>query len=122
MAKILIIDDEVGFCEAFSALLRGKQHEVDAVLDPREGIEKVRTKSYDLIFLDVLMPKLEGRQVLEEIQKICQTPVVIMSGYLPVDKDQDILRAGAFGSLRKPLESKQVFDLVEKALKQQNKN
>lgn len=118
MAKILIIDDEVKFCDAFSALLRGRNHEVEIASDPREGIEKVRTQSYDLVFLDVLMPEMEGGGALEAIRKISQTPVVIISGYLPVDKDQKIIEAGAFASLKKPFDSKQVFELIEKALAQ----
>lgn len=115
MAKILIIDDEKDVCEGFSGVLKEEHHEADTALNALEGLEKLRTNAYDLIFLDVLMPKMEGREALEKIKQICETPVVIMSGYLPSHKEKEVLRAGAFASLKKPLDLKQVFTLIEKA-------
>jgi len=53
---------------------------------------------------------------LEEIKKICDTPVVIMSGYLPPHKEKEVIQAGALASLKKPLDLSQVFGLIEKAL------
>ena len=115
MAKILIIDDEKEVCESFSGVLKEEHHETDFALNGQEGVEKLRTNRYDIIFLDVLMPKMEGREALEKIKGLCETPVVVMSGYLPPHKEKEILRAGAFASLRKPLDLKQVFTLIEKA-------
>lgn len=116
MARILIIDDEKGVCDEFASLLQDEHHEVETALNGKEGLEKLQSQSYDLIFLDVLMPKMEGREALEEIKKMCQTPVVIMSGYLPSHKEREIIRAGAFASLKKPLELSKVFELIQKAL------
>lgn len=118
MAKILIIDDEKGVCDEFSAVLREEHHDVDTSLNAAEGIEMVRAQNYDLIFLDVLMPKKEGREALEEIKKISSAPVVIMSGYLPPHQEKEVINAGALASLRKPLDLSQVFGLIEKALEQ----
>lgn len=116
MAKILIIDDEEGVCEGFGGVLREEHHDVDTALNAQEGLEKLRSNTYDVIFLDVLMPKMEGREALDEIKKICKTPVVIMSGYLPSHKEKEIIQAGALASLKKPLDLGQVFGLIEKAL------
>ena len=120
MAKILIIDDETGVCEEFGAVLREENHEVDTALNGEEGLKKVKTQNYDLIFLDVLMPKMEGRETLEAIKKSTQTPVVIMSGYLPSHKEREIIRAGALACLKKPLDLNQVFGLISKALELKN--
>ena len=116
MARILIIDDEKGVCEEFAGILQDEHHDVDTALSAQEGLEKLRTQSYDLIFLDVLMPKMEGREALEQIKRICGTPVVVMSGYLPSHKEKEIINAGAFASLKKPLDLSKVFGLIEKAL------
>lgn len=117
MARILIIDDEKGVCEEFSEILRQESHEVDTALDGREGLAKVQTQTYDLVFLDVLMPKMEGREALEKIKQVSPgTPVIIMSGYLPAHKEKEIVKAGALASLKKPLDLPQVFGLIEKAL------
>ena len=115
MAKILIIDDERDVCESFSNVLREERHEADVALNAREGLEKLKTHTYDIIFLDVLMPRMEGHEALDKIKEVCTTPVVIMSGYLPPHKEKEILKAGAFASLKKPLDLKQVFTLIEKA-------
>ena len=116
MAKILVIDDEKGVCEEFSQILRDENHEVDTAMNGAEGLEKIRTQKYDLIFLDVLMPKMEGREALELIKKACQTPVVIMSGYLPAHKEKEVIKAGALACLKKPLDLSHVYGLIEKAL------
>jgi len=116
MAKILIIDDEKGVCEEFSTVLREENHKVDTALNGEEGLKKVESNQYDIIFLDVLMPKMEGREALEKIKKISETPVVIMSGYLPSHKEKEVIKAGALASLKKPLDLSQVFGLIEKAM------
>lgn len=116
MAKILIIDDEKSVLEEFSSVLREETHEVDTAQSGAAGIEKAQTGNYDLIFLDVLMPKMEGREALEKLKGTCSTPVVIMSGYLPSHKEEEVLKTGAFACLKKPLVLSQVFGLIEKAL------
>lgn len=121
MAKVLVIDDEVGICEEFSQVLQQEHHEVITALSAAEGLEKIKTQDYDIIFLDVLMPKIEGREALELIKKITQTPVVIMSGYLPSHKEQEIIRSGALACLKKPLDLNRVFELIEKAIELKNK-
>ncbi|MBI4116052.1 MAG: response regulator [Candidatus Omnitrophica bacterium] len=121
MARILIIDDEKGVCEEFSEVLREEKHEVDCAFNATEGIQKIQSQSFDLIFLDVLMPKMEGREALQKIKEITQTPVVIMSGYLPSHKEKSIVDSGALACLKKPLELNQVFGLIEKALESKNK-
>ena len=120
MDKILIVDDEPGVCEEFSGILREEEHEVDTALNGEEGLKKIQEKNYDLIFLDVLMPRMEGREALEHIRKSCKTPVVIMSGYLPPHKEKEIIHAGAIACLKKPLDLAQVYGLIEKALEKKN--
>ena len=93
MAKILIVDDEKMICEEFRDLLEEENHNVDIALRGDEAIEKVREKTYDIIFLDVLMPHMEGREVFEEIKKIKPVPVAIMSGYMPPTKKRKSWRS-----------------------------
>lgn len=120
MARILIIDDEAGVCEEFGGILKDEGHEVDTALNGEEGLKKLQAQSFDLIFLDVLMPRMEGNEALKRIKQITPTPVVIMSGYLPTHKEKEIVRAGAVACLKKPLELPQVFGLIEKVLESKN--
>ena len=115
--KILIVDDEANYGLMLKINLEQTgNYEVDAVTSAMDSYAKVKENRYDLIFLDVLMPRMEGREALDRIRQISKTPVVIMSGYLPSHKEKEIVRAGALACLKKPLELAQVYNLIEKAL------
>ena len=116
MAKILIVDDEKMICEEFCDILSDEGHEVDMATSGVEALEKFEEKVFDLVFLDVLMPRMEGREVFEGMKKIHPTvPIVIMSGYLPFNREADILSMGAMTCLRKPLELDRVRDVIRLA-------
>ncbi|MBU3759037.1 MAG: response regulator [Candidatus Omnitrophica bacterium] len=113
MASILIVDDERGICEEFKDLLEDEGHQVDIALSGRDAIALVREKEHHLVFLDVLLPKMEGRQIYEEIRKIkTALPVVFMSGYLPPNMEKEALQLGAKACLRKPLDIEQVKKII----------
>ena len=112
MAKILIVDDEKQICEEFRDLLHEEGHEVEIAFNGFEAIQKVEKDPYDLVFLDVLMPRMEGREAFEKIKKARNVPVVIMSGYLPPNKEKEVLAMGAMACLRKPLDFKRVRSLI----------
>lgn len=113
MAKILIVDDEKNICEEFKEVLEEEGHQVDTARNGEEAILRVEQNDYDLVFLDVLMPRMEGRQVFEEIRKIKPIPVVIMSGYLPANKEKDVLAMGAAGCMKKPFHISHVRKIIQ---------
>ena len=119
--KILVVDDEPLICEEFKDILEEDGHEVDTCLSGPEALKKVAAKEYDLIFLDVLMPRMEGREAFEAIKKVSRVPVAIMSGYLPPNKEREILALGAAACFRKPLELDRVRSLVN-SIKLQRSN
>lgn len=113
MIKILIVDDEPMICEEFREILQDDGHEVDTAAGGPEALEQIRDKEYDLVFLDVLMPKMEGREVFENIKKISKTNVAVMSGYIPPNKEKEVLASGAVACFRKPLDLARVRNLVK---------
>lgn len=115
MAKLLVVDDEKVICEEFRDLMEEDGHQVDTAFNGPEAIRKVSEKEYDLIFLDVLLPRMEGRQIFEEMRKIRQVSVVFMSGYLPPNKEKEALSLGALACLKKPLDLELVKQLIQKA-------
>ncbi len=120
MLKILVVDDEAMICEEFKDILQDEGHEVDTVLNGMEAIRKVGETQYDLVFLDVLMPKMEGREVFEQIKKLSKVPVAIMSGYIPANKEREILASGAAAVFKKPLDLERVRGLVNSIQIQKN--
>ncbi len=122
MLKILVIDDEPMICEEFRDILQDEGHEVEIALGGAPAIRKVADNKYDLVFLDVLMPRMEGREVFEEIKKISQVPVAIMSGYIPPNKEKEILASGAIACFKKPLELESVRSLIQSIHSQKQHN
>lgn len=110
--KILVVDDEPLICEEFRDILEEDGHNVETAKGGHEALEMVGKKEYDLVFLDVLMPRMEGREVFEAMKKVSKVPVAIMSGYLPPNKEREILALGAVACFRKPLELDRVRSLV----------
>ena len=121
MSRILIVDDEKHICEEFQEILQEDGHHVDVAASGPEAIKKVQKHSYDLVFLDVLMPRMEGRETFEKIKSIrAETAVAIMSGYIPAHKEKEIIALGAVACFKKPLDLERVKALIE-SLQQQKK-
>ena len=99
-------------CEEFCDILHEEGHEAEYVLGGEEALQKIKKSKYDLIFLDVLMPHMEGREVFEQIKKISAVPVAIMSGYMPPNKEREVLALGAIACLRKPFELPRIKSLL----------
>jgi len=112
MARILVIDDELHICEEFREILQEDRHVVDIALSGEEAIRKVEGADYDLVFLDVLMPRMEGRQVLEEIRKRKPVRVALVSGYMPPHKEKEAAELGLEACLSKPLDLDRVRKLI----------
>lgn len=115
MAKVLIVDDEAMICEEFRDILQDEGHEVEVAMNGFEALHKIEETPYDIVFMDVLMPRMEGRELLEKMKKIRKVPIVVMSGYLPAASEQDILSKGALACLSKPLDLERVKSLIEQA-------
>jgi len=80
--KILIIEDEKTLLEAIAKKLEVENYQVVTALDGQEGLEKIKEEKPDLILLDILMPKVDGFEVLEELNNnpdLAKTPVIIIS-------------------------------------------
>ncbi len=112
MAKIIIIDDEKGLCEEFRDILQEDGHDVDVAHNGPDGLLKIEETEYDIAFVDILMPRMDGTEVFSRIKKIRNMPVVIMSGFLPPGKGRQIMAMGCDAVLRKPLDLKQVIKIV----------
>ena len=79
MASILIVDDEQGIRDVLREYLELEGYEVDDAADGMEAIRKAKAKDYDLIVMDVMMPKLDGYSAVKEIKKDKDVPVIMLS-------------------------------------------
>jgi DNA-binding response OmpR family regulator len=82
MKKVLVVDDDVDFCEATKLLLDSKGYDVVMAHDGKEGLEKMRAKEPDLVILDVMMPEMNGYDVCVVIKAdpaLKKTPVILLT-------------------------------------------
>lgn len=79
MRKILIVDDEEKIREVIGEYARFKGYSTDEASDGMEAVEKVRKNDYDLIVMDIMMPKLDGYSACKEIRKTKDIPVIMLS-------------------------------------------
>jgi two-component system alkaline phosphatase synthesis response regulator PhoP len=83
MKKVLLVDDDLGFCEATKLLLESKGFEVVVAHNGIEGLEKVRAELPNLVILDVMMPEMNGYDVcvvLKADPKLKRIPVILLTG------------------------------------------
>lgn len=79
MYKILVVDDEENIREVIREYAEFEGHEVDEACDGMEAVEKAKSKDYDIIIMDIMMPHLDGYLACKEIRKFKQTPVLMLS-------------------------------------------
>lgn len=88
--KILVIEDGQAMREFLKVYLEEEGYQVDLAQDGLVGMEKFQNKTYDLILLDVMMPKIDGYLVLEMIRQISKIPVMMLTA---MEKEQDQIKA-----------------------------
>ena len=95
--KILIIEDDRALQNALVEVLANEGFETVSAFDGQEGIEKAASENPDLILLDIILPKKDGYEVLEEIKKSPQKdiPVLILTNLEEIDNVQRALDLGA---------------------------
>ena len=76
--KILIVEDEEKIARFVELELMHEGYEVDKAFDGRTGLDKALTGNYSLIILDIMLPKLNGLEVLRRVRKEYQTPVIML--------------------------------------------
>lgn len=117
MSSILVIDDEQSICDVLSGILEDEGYDVGIALDGVEGCHKLSEQDFDLVLLDVWLPKKGGMEVLEEIkEKYPQIEVIIISGHGNIDLAVKAVKLGAFDFLEKPLSLDKTVTVVRNAL------
>jgi len=115
-ASILIVDDNASLCRTMSLVLERKGYEVATAREGMEAIETVTERAFDMIFMDIKMPVMDGVDTYKRVKKIRPDAVVVMmTGYAVEDLVQEALREGAYGVIYKPLDMDKIAVLIEKA-------
>jgi two-component system nitrogen regulation response regulator NtrX len=118
-SSILIVDDESGIRQSLAALLREEGYEVESVASGEGCLEAIARRPYDLVLLDVWLPKLDGLSTLEQMQEQDGAPMVVMiSGHGNIETAVRATKLGAFDFIEKPLSLEKTILVVKNALEQ----
>ena len=118
--KVLVIEDEKLLANSIKALLEGKGFQVEAVYDGETGAEYAELGVYDLLILDVMMPKMDGYQVARRVRaRRCSTPILMLTAKSGLEDRIDGLNAGADYYLTKPFDSRELLACIKALLRRQ---
>ncbi len=103
--KILIVDEDRLIRESYQEVLKSEGYEVEAALDGREGLNKIIENSYDLVLLDIMLPKLDGIGIIREIsERSSKTPISSVIFFTNLSEDpvvKEALQSGVHSCLVK---------------------
>lgn len=118
-ASILIIEDEVKIARFLELELEHEGYQAEQEHDGRRGLEKASSGKYDLIILDVMLPSLNGMEVLRRLRQTLQTPVIMLTAKNDVTDIVMGLDLGADDYLSKPFAIEELLARIRVALKRQ---
>jgi two-component system response regulator HydG len=112
-SHILIVDDNISLSKSMSMILKHKGYGVTTAQDGLEAIQKVKESPFDIIFMDIKMPLMNGVETYREIKKIRpKSIVVMMTAYALEELVAQALKEGAYGIIYKPLDIERVISLI----------
>lgn len=108
--RILIVEDELPLAEALTQILRKNNYTVDTVNDGESGLDNALSDIYDLIVLDIMLPKMDGISILKHIRKEgISTPVILLTARGEISDKVNGLDSGADDYLAKPFASEELL-------------
>jgi len=116
--NILIVDDNISLAKTTSLILKRKGYEVTTAPDGLAAIKKMKERPFDLIFMDIKMPLMDGVQTYRKIKKIRpETIVIMMTAYAVENLVAEALKEGAYGIIYKPFDIEKMISLIGKSRK-----
>ena len=116
--RILLVEDEKNLSQAIEYILKKNKYIVDAVFNGEDGLDYALSNIYDLIILDIMMPKLDGIQVLKSIRKEkISTPVLFLTAKSTLEDKVIGLDTGADDYLTKPFEIDELLARIRAMLR-----
>ena len=116
--KILLVEDEKSLSNVLQAILIKKGYVVDAVYNGLDGLEYALEDTYDLILLDIMMPKMDGLEMLNELRKKhISTPVILLTAKGELEDKITGLDFGSDDYITKPFETEELLARIRSALR-----
>ena len=114
--KVLIAEDEENLGELLRSFLAGRGHRVTVIRDGRSALHALRTQPWDVALLDIIMPEMDGLEVLRQVREDPSPPeCIIITGNATIDTAIAAMRLGAYDYVSKPYRMAEIDVLVRRA-------
>jgi DNA-binding NtrC family response regulator len=114
--ELLILDDEPLVGQRLKPALTKEGYRVEIYTDPKEAVDRLEEKNFDIVVTDIRMEELDGLEVLESVLKRSpRTKVIMITGYATLEKAHESLHKGAFDFIAKPFRIGKIREAIFKA-------
>lgn len=121
MRRILVVDDDAVICKVFAIMLQRADFDVEFAVDGLQGVEMWEKGDYDLVLMDVQMPRMNGLEATRAIREQegrrgGHTPIVAVTAYALQKDEEQCLAAGMDAYISKPVDFKKMFETIGKLI------
>lgn len=121
MATILIVEDEKNISNLIKDTISLAHYEYDCSYDGEDALNKIKENKYDLILLDIMLPKIDGFEIIEKIKTI-DTPIIFLSAKNDVNSIVKGLKGGGIDYITKPFEPLELLARIELRISKTKEN
>lgn len=114
--KLLVVDDETVIVKTFTRIFQSHGYEVTGAGSAEDAIALVENETFDLIFLDNVLPGMSGLRAIQDLTRLSKAPIMMMTGHFDQELKKDALLMGAVDFLPKPLDFDKLVCQVQELL------
>jgi len=117
MKKVLIIDDDTYICTLLEKYIKKNGFQAEVAYTGKGGLAKIKKETFDVVFCDFRLPDVDGKKMLADIKEInSNTQVIIITGYSDVRMAVQLIKAGAYEYVTKPIYPEEILSMIHAAL------
>lgn len=116
MSKVLIIDDEPAIRRSMRSILENEGFTITDASSAIEALPILNNESFDAIFCDIKMPRMDGIEFLEKAKTLTDAPIIIISGHGTIDVAVEAIKKGAYDFIEKPMNLNRMLITLRNAL------
>lgn len=117
MSRILIIEDDMMINGLLRNIIEKNGYAVDSAHNGTDGLAMGLHENYNLILLDLMLPEKSGEEIIKELRKACETPIIILSARGEIHDRIELLRLGADDYITKPFDIDEVLLRIQAVLR-----
>jgi CheY-like chemotaxis protein/glycine cleavage system H lipoate-binding protein len=115
--RILVVDDEQIVLDSVVKHLRKEDYEIECVLSASAALERVRSNGIDIVLTDLMMPEIDGLELMEQLkQDHPELPIIMITGYATINTALQATQLGAFDYIAKPFSRAELKSVVKRAV------